>query len=156
MTLSELSFSQGICPVPLLLYSGSVLDWSICNSLKYHAQSHLSDFDDIVFFCARSLHLLFIHLTNVDWKCTTCQNMCAIHDWYVNERGIALPSWSCQCHFSQPLLLPLNPPSLTTEPLTISFFLSSSKLIVCHMGSVNIYWLINLSVVIENANILWR
>ena len=62
----------------------------------------------------------------------------------------------CLCEATRPLLPPLTPLSLSTESWVISFFLSFSELIVCHKGSISTYWLINLSIVIEHANVMWR
>lgn len=63
-----------------------------------------SDFDDLgggVY--AQSLYFPFIHLTKTDWKCTTCQEMCAVHGWCMNEAqpypheadSVTFPNTSC-------------------------------------------------------------
>lgn len=54
-------------------------------------------------FYAQSLYLPFIHLTKTDWKCTTCQEMCAVHGWCMNEAqpypheadSVTFPNTSC-------------------------------------------------------------
>lgn len=133
--------------LPLLFYSNSVLEWSRCSSPKYRVHSHLPG---LMILCFFMLHLfifcLFIQPTWIE--SVLHARTCVLYTADKWRRGPALPLWIWQRCPSQSLLLPLNPPSMTTQPMVISLFLSSSyclshvKSCTVNGRSLSIYWLI--------------